>query len=62
MLRGNYTLVRKTGCTIKRMECYDGYNMQYYYIIFAPTGEEYMRCGSYKEALEMATHYSNKEV
>ena len=44
----------KNGYGIVKCECYDGYNMQYFWTIWNPEGRHYMNCGSYEEAYEIA--------
>lgn len=54
-----YTL--KNGYSIAKCECYDGYNMQYFWVIWTPSGKHYMNCGSYEEAHELASNLTKSE-
>lgn len=44
------------GYGVCKCECYNGYQMQYYWTIWKPNGEHYMTCGSRDEAFEIASH------
>ena len=46
----------KNGYSISKGECYDGYNMQYFWCVWKPDGNLYLSCGSYDEAYELASH------
>ena len=41
------------GYSTAKVGFYDGYNMNYYWAIFSPNGEVYMKCGSYEEARDI---------
>lgn len=45
----------KNGYGVSKCECYDGYNMQYFWAIFTPSGEHYKNCKSYEEAYLLAS-------
>lgn len=49
------------GYSVSKSEFYDGYAGQAKWCIWKPTGELYMSCVSYKEAMEIATHLKNRE-
>lgn len=46
--------VLKNGYSIRKAECYDGYQMRYFWTVWTPDGNHYMNCGSYNEAYELA--------
>lgn len=49
-----YTL--KNGYRLMKGEMYDGYTMQTTWDIYTPDDQLYMKCGSYREAYELASH------
>jgi len=53
----SYTL--SNGYKLIKGELYDGYTMWTTYDIYTPDGELYMKCGSYREAYELASHLKN---
>ena len=61
MNRVGKTYVLKNGYSICKCECYDGYNMQYFWTIWRPDSSHYMNCGSYDEAYELASHLVREE-
>jgi len=46
----------KNGYSISKSEFYDGYNMNTRWCIYEPSGNLYLRCGSYKEAYELTSN------
>lgn len=46
----------KNGYKICKTSWYDGCNMRYYWSVWSPNGEIYMNCGSYAEAMELASN------
>ena len=46
----------KSGYSIRKMSCYDGYDIRYFWTIWSPEGNHYINCGSYEEAYELASN------
>lgn len=53
-MRKTYTL--KNGYKLMKGEMYDGCTMQTTWDIYTPDDQLYMKCGSYREAYELASH------
>lgn len=56
MERAGKTYRFRNGYSICKCKLYNGYEMDYFWVIWMPTGEHYMTCHSYEEAKELATN------